>query len=296
MNARPVILCIGRVYCDLIFTDLPRLPTFGTEIYAGGIGLHTGGGAYITAAHLASLGHPAALSAMLPPAPFGDVLTAELDRSGIDVRLCQRLGPEDDPQITVALVGEEDRAFVTRRSGPAFPSLATRDLTRLGVRHVHIGELATLVERPEILSIARTAGATISLDCAWDEGLDPDHITKVISDIDVFLPNLAELESLRASGVAEPFAPLTVVKLGTDGALAIQDGTEHHAPTDRVPVVDPTGAGDAFNAGFISAWLSGAEISACLLAGNRQGKQAVSHRGGFQPAEPDVPADAHAGQ
>jgi sugar/nucleoside kinase (ribokinase family) len=284
VTAKPVILCLGRVYCDLIFTDLPRLPTYGTEIYAGGVGFHMGGGAFITAAHLAALGHVTALSAMLPPAPFGDMLTADLDRSGVDISLCQRLGPDDDPQITVALVGSEDRAFVTRRSGAAFPDLTAPDLTRLGVAHVHVGELATLVERPEIVAIARAAGATVSLDCAWDEGLETDTIVHALSDIDLFLPNKAELDNLRAKGLPEPFAPVTAVKLGAEGAMAILDGQEIHAPTLPVPVIDPTGAGDAFNAGFVAAWLSGADIPTCLQAGNAQGRLAVSQRGGFRPA------------
>ena len=51
------VLCVGRLYCDLIFTDLPRMPTAGTEVFAGGMGLHAGGGAAITAGHLSALGH-----------------------------------------------------------------------------------------------------------------------------------------------------------------------------------------------------------------------------------------------
>lgn len=284
MNDRPVVLCVGRLYCDLIFTDLPRMPTMGTEVYAGGLGVHAGGGAFITAAHLAALGHGSALAAMLPPQPFGALLSHDLARAGLDLGLCRTLPADDDPQVTVALVGGDDRAFVTRRSGPAFPPLDVNDLTALGVSHVHVGELASLVERPEIVDVARRAGATVSLDCSWDEGLVAADIAAVIARVDLFLPNEAEMRHLVEIGVPSALFPLTAIKQGAAGATLLIDGAQIHLPAQPVSVTDTTGAGDAFNAGFLSAWLDGAPPEACLRAGNAQGAQAIARRGGFHAA------------
>ena len=61
--------------------------------------------------------------------------------------------------MTVALAGQEDRAFVTRRSGPALPPLAAAALSARNIRHVHIAELATLAERPDLIDVARASGA-----------------------------------------------------------------------------------------------------------------------------------------
>lgn len=284
MTHRPSVLSVGRVYCDLIFTDLPRLPTMGTEIYAGGFGVHAGGGAFITAAHLASLGHASALSAMLPPRPFGGLLAEDLERAGIGLQLCQTLQGRDEPQVTVALVGQQDRAFVTRRSGPAFPALEVSDLTGIGATHVHIGELATLIERPDIIALARGAGATISLDCSWDDGLAATDIAAAIADVDVFLPNEAEVQHLIDIGVPLSQFPLTAIKQGSAGATALVKGERIHEPAKSVTVVDTTGAGDAFNAGFVSAWLAGEALQTCLRAGNAQGAKAITRRGGFHRA------------
>ncbi len=284
MTAKPVVLCVGRLYCDLIFTDLPRMPSMGTEVYAGGLGVHAGGGAFITAAHMASLGHPSALSAMLPPKPFGDILSDDLARAGIDLQLCQAMQAGDEPQVTVALVREGDRAFVTRRAGPAFPPLAASDLAEVGATHVHMGELATLIERPEIVSVARSAGATVSLDCSWDDDLVAADVAAVIGDVDVFLPNDAEMQHLLDIGVPATRLPLTAIKQGPAGATALIDGERLHAPAQEVRVVDTTGAGDAFNAGFVSAWLAGKSLETCLRAGNTQGARAIAQRGGFHGA------------
>ena len=281
MSDRPVVLSLGRLYCDLIFTDLPRLPTMGTEVYAGGFGVHAGGGAFITAAHLAALGHPSVLAAMLPPQPFGGLLSEDLARAGLDLDLCRPQPAGDEPQVTVALVGTGDRAFVTRRSGPAFPPLKVCDLTAIGATHVHIGELATLIERPDIIDVARDAGATISLDCSWDDGLVAADIAAVLGRVDLFLPNEAEVHHLDDIGVASALFPLTAIKQGAEGATVLVEGERIHLPAEPVTVVDTTGAGDAFNAGFVSAWLSGAPPEACLRAGNAQGARAIAGRGGF---------------
>ncbi len=284
-TGRPAVLCAGRLYCDLIFTDLPRLPTMGTEVYAGGLGLHAGGGAFITAAYFASLGHRSCLASLVPAPPFRDVIVPELEAAGLELDLCGALDPAADPQVTVAMAGKTDRAFLTRRSGPAVPDVRAADLRRLGVSHVHIGELATLLECPWLVATAREAGATVSLDCGWDEDLQIARLQGLLPQVDVFLPNEAEVENLRERGVAEPFAPLTVIKKGAAGSAAIVDGAELTASADRVEAVDTTGAGDAFNAGFLSAWLAGDTIAACLRVGNALGARAISGRGGYQPGE-----------
>ena len=288
------VLCVGRLYCDLIFTDLPRLPSYGTEVFADGLSVHPGGGAFITAAHLTSLGHRASLAATLPVAPFARQIMPQIEQAHVSLDLCLTAEVGAAPQITVALVGSGDRAFVTHRSGPACPQLSLSDLGRSGSRHLHIGELTTLIEMPQIVSLARDAGMTISLDCGWDEALTAKDIGTLIADVDVFLPNEMELKHLRALGIAEPFAPLTVVKRGAKGASAMQADQTTSVPAKTVRVVDTTGAGDAFNAGFLSAWLAGAPVAAALEAGNAQGAKAITQQGGFS-AQTIQPAPSRGG-
>jgi sugar/nucleoside kinase (ribokinase family) len=280
--SKPAILCVGRLYCDLIFTDVPRLPSMGTEVFAGGLGLHAGGGAFITAAWLASLGHRTELAGHLPNAPFHDVVVADLKAARLGLGLCRPLDPALDTQLTVAIVGACDRAFLTRRSGAAAPDITAHDLRRIGARHLHIGELSTLLERPDLLSVAREIGATVSLDCAWDDDLPVAQVPGLLAQVDVFLPNDAEVRHLLERGVPEPFAPLTVVKKGAQGSSAIIDAREIAEPAERVRAVDTTGAGDAFNAGFLSAWLAGQPLPVCLRAGNALGARAIVGRGGFR--------------
>lgn len=280
---RSGVVSVGRLYCDLIFTDIPRLPTFGTEVYAGGFGIHAGGGACITAAHLAAQGRASHLSSFLPSGPFGPSMKAEIKAAGVHLDLSRAADPELALQVTAALVGADDRAFVTNRAGPAAPRLRAEALREAGITHMHIGELATLIEMPELLNLAHAAGLTVSLDCSWDESIEATDAAQLIAAVDVFLPNAAEAARLIDMGIPAPFAPLTVIKDGANGASAWRGGRETHVAAERVIPVDTTGAGDAFNAGFLHAWLDGRELSDCLSAGNHAGARAIGMRGGFGP-------------
>ena len=295
-TAKPSVLSVGRLYCDLIFTDLPRLPTLGTEVFSDGFGMHAGGGAFITAAHLSMLGHRSALATMLPAPPFSDLVRPDLDASGVDLSLCTTLPASAGPQITVAMVEQGDRAFLTHRAGPPFPRLTAADLAQHGLRHVHVGELASLVAEPDLIPLARQTGMTISVDCSWDEAMTADDIRPLARTIDVFLPNEAEYDALRAMGLADSFAPVTIVKRGAAGATAITEAGTLDVPTTAIEAVDTTGAGDAFNAGFLSAWLTGQDMGDCLAAGNVQGAIAVQQSGGFNPAPPSPDALGVAGR
>lgn len=291
---KPRVLTVGRLYCDLIFTGLPRLPSLGTEVFTNGFGAHAGGGAFITAAHLTQLGHGTSMVTMLPPPPFIDLISTELEASKVDLSLSVQLAPTDGPQITVAMAESGDRAFLTRRVGPAFPKIDAPMIAEHGFSHLHVGELESLIAHPEILATARGLGMTISADCGWSDDFDTAQLKPLAGAVDVFLPNEAEMEAL--AGLAESFAPLTVVKMGAAGAMALTDQEPLRAAGFPAEAIDTTGAGDAFNAGFLSAWLGGQTLGACLEAGNRRGAFSVQNRGGFTPAAAPTPAVGLAGE
>lgn len=273
------IMSAGRLYCDLVFANTPRLPTAGTEVFAPKLSLHAGGGAFITGATLAALGHPVRQFSTLPSAPFDATVLADMAAHGVSASDCQPAALGIDPQITVVMANAEDRAFLTRADGPATPDPANVDFS--GFSHLHIGELSTLQETPALLEHARAAGLSISLDCGWQDDFDAE-VASLIAAVDVFLPSESEAAALMAIGVPETCAPLTVVKCGKAGARArgLSEGAWVHSPTAKVEVLDATGAGDSFNAGFLSCWLEQAPLSDCLAKGNACGAAAVQALGG----------------
>lgn len=186
-----------------------------------------------------------------------------------------------------AVVGTE-RAFLTRRAGAALPATLDEAFDWDQARHLHIAEYATLHEIPDLVSRAKAKGLSVSLDPSWDETLiyRPDLLA-ACRGIDLFLPNLEE--AIAITGSADPEKalrllgdafPRVALKAGAEGGWVVSDGRVLHAPALDVPVVDTTGAGDAFNAGFIHAWLDGAADVTCLAAGIRAGGLAVQTAGG----------------
>jgi len=272
------VLCAGRVYCDLVFSGIERLPTLGTEVFADELSLHGGGGAWITAAWLAGLGRPASVCATLPAPPFDALLRIEAERSGVSLaHSCTARSKE--PQLTIAMVAGGDRAFLSRRPGPGLPDDPVTALTGSGSTHLHISELATLLEYPELPSAARRAGLSVSLDCGWDEAaLNRDDLATHLQHIDVFLPNEAEHAALAPAALAR--LPLVVIKRGAAGATVLTNGECLEASTEALEPLDTTGAGDAFDAGFLHAWLDGLPLPDALALGNRCGARAVMQRGG----------------
>jgi sugar/nucleoside kinase (ribokinase family) len=285
---RSKVLCLGRTYCDIIFTGLHEMPALGRESFADNVTIAAGGGAYITAAHLASLGRPTALLTRLGSDPLSQSLNPELEASGIDLSFVER-SHDAGPQPTVALVKNGERAFVSRRAGGSRPATLEQALSADGVAHLHIAEFATLKDTPEVIDLARRFGLTISLDPSWDDELirrDSDFF-EICAGIDLLLPNVEEGKALTGESADDAILrslrerfPLVVLKRGEHGAIASCGSTHVSAEAIRVNVVDTTGAGDAFNAGFLHSWLGSSDLERSLAAGIEAGSLSVQSAGG----------------
>ncbi len=285
---RNKVLCLGRTYCDIIFTGLREMPALGRERFADDVTITAGGGAYITAAHLAALGRPSALLTRLGTDCLSRGLDAELEASRVDLSFVER-SQDAGPQPTVALIKDGERAFVSRRAGVSRPATLERALSSGDVAHLHIAEFATLKENPDVVALARQHGLTVSLDPSWDDRLirQDSGFFKTCAGVDVFFPNLEEGEALTGESSPESILdrltlhfPLVVLKLGDQGAMASTGSTLHSAQAPAVDVVDTTGAGDAFNAGFLHQWLQTEDLAKSMAAGIRTGALSVQSAGG----------------
>lgn len=285
---RKKVLCLGRTYCDIIFTGLHDMPVLGRERFAEGVTIAAGGGAYITAAHLASLGRPSALLTRLGTDPLSGSLGPELEGSGIDLAFVER-SHDAGPQPTVALVKDGERAFVSRRAGTSRPASLEKALSAPDIAHLHIAEFATLKDNPDVIAMARDRGLTVSLDPSWDDQLirQDAGFFETCAGVDVFLPNVEEGEALTGEKSPEAILrhlqkhfPLVVLKRGEHGAMASRGSTCVSAEALPVVVVDTTGAGDAFNAGFLHSWLGTSDIQRSLAGGIKAGALSVQSAGG----------------
>ena len=127
-----------------------------------------------------------------------------------------------------------------------------------------------------MLSEARAAGATTSVDPNWDpkweSGEEWDSgLLDVLAATDILLLNAEEAKRIVGEADVEDavrtlaqHCPTVVVKLGADGALALADGLLVRAAGLTVSPVDTVGAGDSFNAGFLTGFLAGHPLEQSL--------------------------------
>ncbi|MCR6670504.1 carbohydrate kinase family protein [Devosia ginsengisoli] len=281
------VLSLGRIYCDMVFRGLGGMPQLGRELFARDFTMTPGGGALITAAHLSASGRSSALLARFGTDSLSVALAGQIEALGFDLQFLDR-HETAGPQLTVVMVNDNDRAFLSLRAGHARPASFERALAWSEATHLHIAEYATLHEMRDAITAAKANGLTVSLDPSWDDELIRDPLFfERSAGTDVFLPNQEEAYAL--TGTDDPHAalallgrhfPVVALKCGGDGALLAMNGAVIALPSPQVEVVDTTGAGDAFNAGFLNVWLDGASPDECLSAAITAGSRSVQASGG----------------
>ena len=287
-SSRDTVLSIGRIYCDLVFTGLDRMPAQGSEVFASNLTPTLGGGAFIVAGQCAALGRHAALVSRYGTDPLSLALEDQFSRADIDLAYLERAA-DAGPQVTVVMVEGTERAFLSRRAGSAEPCTLSTALADRRTAHLHIAEYATLFEIPNLVTRAKMTELSVSLDPSWDDTLiGALDLVQACKGVDLFLPNLAEGRAIAGLQAPEdvlaalaPYFPVVALKLGPAGGMLAHDGKVYSAPAEDVPVVDTTGAGDAFDAGLIDAWLSGRAPDDCLHAAIAAASRSIQSVGGI---------------
>ncbi len=301
------VLVVGEINIDLICQGYHAFPSPGREVLVDDFRMVLGSASAICAMGLARLGTPVAFFGKVGDDPAGHFCLDAMRARGIDLDAVV-VDPGLKTGVTVAITSTVDRALVSFLGSIA--SMSERDVPRAlfsRADHVHVSSFYLQEAlRPGVEKLfrdARAAGLTTSLDPGFDpsERWDPDLIDTLRS-VDVFFPNEVELRGLSGSDDPEEAVRRlqkgstrvqVVAKLGARGAMAIDGGGRPvHVPAPRVEVTDTTGAGDSFDAGFLHAWLGGAELNDCLELGVACG--ALSTRGlGGTATQPEL-AEARA--
>jgi len=280
-----VLFDSGAMFLDLIFEGLPGMPELGREIFAKRFTIAPGG-PYNTAVALARLGLNVALVAQIGTDIFSRYLEGEIKREGVDTRHLMRVDG-DDRAVTVSLSFPKDRAFVSYVDRPGlydFPK------TLLDARMTRCLFIPTMPQHPKVMDLlakAREAGIKTALDLHLPWGSLPDpKVARTLRAADLLLPNASE--ALGVSGeknLNHALAKLgehtdIAVKNGSRGAVGLLGGIKQAFPALKSKVVDTTGAGDCFNAGFLSGWINGRPLRECLARGVICGGLSVRHAGG----------------
>ena len=279
------LLVIGEINPDLIVRGPDVRPAFGQEEkLVDEATLTIGSSSAILACGAARLGLRTAFLGVTGEDQFGRYMLDAMAQRGVDVSSCI-VDPDLSTGMSVILSQPHDRAILTYPGaiGALRPEQVDRSLLRRA-RHLHVGSYYLLdALRPGLPSLyaeAHEAGVTTSLDTNWDpSGQWDGRLAEVLLHCDVFLPNEAEARAIarrktlpEAVEVLAALVPVVAVKLGAQGGMAYANLAKVSSPSQgsiRVPalsvdVVDTTGAGDSFDAGFLYGYLNGWPLDRAL--------------------------------
>ena len=251
-----------------------------------------GGSGAIFACAAARLGLAVAFVGIVGDDVFGGFLRDRLESAGVDTRgLIVR--PGRSTGVSVVLSRPTDRGIYTATGTIA--DLGSSDVDPALVRasrHVHVASyFLHAALRPGLSALfdeARAAGATTSLDPNWDPaGTWDDGLRDLLPRVDLFLPNATEAARIsRVDDVDESvrslaaLGPTVAVKLGERGGLARRGDEVVRVAGVAADVVDTTGAGDAFDAGFVLGTLEGWPLERSLRFANACGALSCRSVGG----------------
>jgi sugar/nucleoside kinase (ribokinase family) len=224
---------------------------------------------------------------------LGDAMLDELRSAGVLTQFIHRV-PAAATGFTVVINAEEkpDKALLTFSGAMAGLRAQEVVVGFARARHLHVASYFLLPRLwaglPKILQQARAQGMSTSIDPNPDpcERYDSGLHTALV-ETDYFLPNEVEAQRTTRSdtlqgalGSLPKMCRAAVVKAGAKGAWYVDARQTFHVEPKPVRVVDPTGAGDSFDVGFLGACLNGLPIPEALDAGAQAAALACSAAGG----------------
>lgn len=292
------LVCAGHASCDLPFRPVDKSLFDVDTTFAQSSMVLSGGDALNVTVNLNKLGmgKSTQLISVVGDDTFGKITTNYLLEHGIDISGII-VKPECSSIVTVILIdNSNERHFVFY--GNAARNITVNDVvTNIGpdTEYLHIGSYMSLDQlegdnMKRLFKYAQERGIKTSFDVSHDEtGQWLKKIKAGLPYTDLFFASYDEAVCL-AGGLIKPediavfFREFGVknfvLKLGKDGCYATDSSQTIQVPTYRnLPVVDTTGAGDAFVSGYLFGLLNHFSMVECCVLGNINGTLAVGQLG-----------------
>lgn len=297
----PKILAIGKATQDVFLTSdefsphmegkvaYTHLP-LGVKMEVDDIKFATGGNASNVAVTFARQGLHSSYMWTLGHDPASETVLQDLDHEGVDTTHVVRDAKyrAGYSNILIATDGERtilnNRGVSTDASGKDlhFDAIAQADWiypTSLALGGIDL--LRTVVDKAE------ASGVKVMLNPAGPELAEPQKLKALLPSIDVLCVNKEEMQMLVDGETLEElvrhalhYVPVAIVSDGPRGVVASDGKTIVTAGIyEDVPVVDRTGAGDAFASGFLSQWAQGRSLREAIVFGSANSTSVVTKYG-----------------
>ena len=283
-------LCAGLLVADHLCAPLARLPKAGELLVSDRLVLNIGGNASNTAMDLTKLGIEAGVIGCVGQDIFGRFVCETLDAQHIRTDGVRRLPQVETAGTLIVNVAGEDRRFIHAVGANA--EFTAEMISKELVRQAKVFYLGGYLLMPKLDPSAladlfrdvKEHGVITVLDVVISG--PGDHWSKLAPLLpltDHFLPNRDEAELI--TGLADPWeqaarfreagAKTVVITSGGEGSILWNQGQKLQAAAYQMEVADGSGAGDAFDAGYIAGLLQGLEPAECLRWGSALGASCV---------------------
>lgn len=289
------VLTIGPIYCDLLLEGFSEIPQMGEEFFLDSYVLSAGGNAIVASA-ISQLGVPSSLLATIGSDLMGEQLETLLKEKQVQLDYLLKV-PSQKTNLSLILHGAEDRSFLTWvQDFSSYEKLLEDKLKAIevgGFSHVHV--CFEYLGKPcvqRFLTRTRNMGIPISTGLGFQDSLLWDASSQsYLSYVDWCFMNLSEAKRIthrdelyEIMATLQTFISIPVITLGEKGACALtREGDLLHCPAEDVQVVNTTGSGDSFVAGFIYALVQGLPLSTSLQYGNLLGSLTAGSKDSVSP-------------
>lgn len=287
------VLVVGELNVDIILDQIVSFPEIGKEKIAKKLTITLGSSSAIFASNLSTLGTNVAFLGKIGTDNHAEIIKTSLQEKGVNTDLILET-KDHKTGLTIVMNYNMDRANITYPGAMNYllePEITDKMLEQ--AKHMHLSSVFMQKGlKDSIVNLfkrAKKLGLTTSLDPQWDpaEKWDLD-LENLLPLVDVFLPNAKEFQYItNTSSIAaglekvKEYANIMAIKDGEHGAHLWQNGQLITKPAYlNAHVADCIGAGDSFNAGFISQFIKGKNLLDCLVYGNITGAINTTKRGG----------------
>ncbi|MGC8971880.1 MAG: carbohydrate kinase family protein [bacterium] len=290
---------VGELNVDIIMRGINGFPELDKEKLAEEGRVTLGSSSAICAVGLSRLGIKVSFIGAVGDDIFGEYILRFLNNERINVSRVRRQ-PATDTGFTVSLTYPENRALITYTGIMKDFTINEEDIDFIisNSSHLHISSFFLQKRLQQdmkyLFSRVKEKGLTISLDPGWDpEDKDWFKLKEFLPLVDMLFLNEIEAKRVyfslyekeddaidKIAKILSKEVKLLVIKLGEKGALVVENRKGYYRAGFKVNVIDTTGAGDAFNAGFLYGRLNNYELDKCLLIGNACGALSCTGIGG----------------
>lgn len=300
-SSLPRILSIGKATQDvflrsdefdphtegkIVYTHLP----LGVKMEVSDVTFATGGNASNVAVTFARQGLHAEYMWTLGHDPASETVLRDLDDEGVATTRVTRKNQYQAGYSTILIATNGERTILNHRGKSTNERGVDLDFTAIAEADwVYPTSLANggveLLRR--IVDAAEKADTKVMLNPAGPELADPSKLKALLESVEVLCVNKEEMQQLVEGETLEElvrhalhYVPVAIVSDGPNGVVASDGKTIVRAGMyEDVPVVDRTGAGDAFASGFLSQWSQGSSLKDAIIFASANSTSVVAKIG-----------------